>query len=60
MKLSRPLRILSLSRAEAWRAEPHGGIRTGLELAPRLSADYGKAVHFQPGKVEIMLMTGMK
>ena len=60
MKLFRPFRIASLSRAEAGRAEADGGIRPGHEFVPRPTADRGKALHFQPGKVEIMLMTGLK
>jgi hypothetical protein len=60
MKLVRPVRIASLSRAEAARAEAHGGIRPGMSATERATAERGHEPHFQPGKVEIMLMTGLK
>jgi hypothetical protein len=60
VKLFRPFRIASLSRAEAMRAEPHGGISPGHTVTARSTAERNQALHFQPGKVEIMLMTGLK
>jgi hypothetical protein len=59
VKLFRPFRIASLSRAEALRAESHGGISPGHAVTVRTTANC-QALHFQPGKVEIMLMTGLK
>jgi hypothetical protein len=60
VKLLRPIRIASLSRAEAARAEPHGGLRPGMDVTRRAAAECSCELHVHPGKVEIMLMTGLK
>jgi len=60
MKLFRRIRIASLSRAEAGRAEADGGIRPGLALSVQPSDDRYRADYSHPGRVEIMLVTGVR